>query len=161
MELRDIEIFLPLAEEPHFGRTAARLHVSPARISQAIQTARPRRLRRPRAHPPHVGLPGDRRGLPAPALRHPARLLVRRRHPARDRPRPHDRTRTPGPRHRRRDHARRHGRDRRALPRPHDPLLDPPGHHLPARRGTDLPSGAVTTPSAGTGRGSALLGTMA
>ncbi|MFI7108387.1 LysR family transcriptional regulator [Nonomuraea sp. NPDC050227] len=37
MEPRDIEIFLTLAEEPHFGRTAARLHVSPARIGQAIQ----------------------------------------------------------------------------------------------------------------------------
>ncbi|WP_406232127.1 LysR family transcriptional regulator [Nocardia sp. NBC_01009] len=36
MELRDIEIFLTLAEELHFGRTAARLHVSQARISQAI-----------------------------------------------------------------------------------------------------------------------------
>ncbi|MGW8882036.1 LysR family transcriptional regulator, partial [Streptomyces mirabilis] len=37
MELRDIEIFLTLAEELHFGRTAARLHVSPARVSQAIK----------------------------------------------------------------------------------------------------------------------------
>ncbi|MFI9509012.1 LysR family transcriptional regulator [Nocardia sp. NPDC052566] len=37
MELRDIEIFLTLAEELHFGRTAQRLHVSPARISQAIK----------------------------------------------------------------------------------------------------------------------------
>ncbi|WP_412537912.1 LysR family transcriptional regulator [Longispora sp. K20-0274] len=36
MEIRDIEIFLTLAEELHFGRTAARLHVSPARVSQAI-----------------------------------------------------------------------------------------------------------------------------
>ena len=36
MELRDIEIFLTLAEELHFGRTATRLHVSQARISQAI-----------------------------------------------------------------------------------------------------------------------------
>ncbi|TDB73961.1 LysR substrate-binding domain-containing protein [Micromonospora sp. KC721] len=36
MELRDIEIFLTLAEELHFGRTAQRLHVSPARVSQAI-----------------------------------------------------------------------------------------------------------------------------
>lgn len=36
MELRDIEIFLTLAEELHFGRTAERLHVSQARISQAI-----------------------------------------------------------------------------------------------------------------------------
>ena len=36
MELRDIEIFLTLAEELHFGRTAGRLHVSQARISQAI-----------------------------------------------------------------------------------------------------------------------------
>jgi DNA-binding transcriptional LysR family regulator len=38
VELRDIEIFLALAEELHFGRTAARLHVSPARVSQAIKT---------------------------------------------------------------------------------------------------------------------------
>ncbi|WP_328389468.1 LysR family transcriptional regulator [Nocardia sp. NBC_00416] len=37
MELRDIEIFLTLAEELHFGRTAARLHVSQARVSQAIR----------------------------------------------------------------------------------------------------------------------------
>lgn len=36
MELRDIEIFLTLAEELHFGRTAARMHVSQARVSQAI-----------------------------------------------------------------------------------------------------------------------------
>jgi DNA-binding transcriptional LysR family regulator len=36
MEIRDIEIFLTLAEELHFGRTAERLHVSQARISQAI-----------------------------------------------------------------------------------------------------------------------------
>lgn len=37
MELRDIEIFLTLAEELHFGRTADRLHVSQARVSQAIR----------------------------------------------------------------------------------------------------------------------------
>lgn len=37
MELRDIEIFLVLAEELHFGRTAQRLHVSSARVSQAIK----------------------------------------------------------------------------------------------------------------------------
>ncbi|MEU6841746.1 LysR family transcriptional regulator [Streptomyces sp. NPDC046716] len=36
MELRDIEIFLALAEELHFGRTATRLHVSQARVSQSI-----------------------------------------------------------------------------------------------------------------------------
>ncbi|MFI7388137.1 LysR family transcriptional regulator [Streptomyces sp. NPDC049813] len=36
MELRDIEIFLTLAEELHFSRTAQRLHVSQARVSQAI-----------------------------------------------------------------------------------------------------------------------------
>ncbi|MEO3764710.1 LysR family transcriptional regulator [Streptomyces sp. B5E4] len=36
MELRDIEIFLALAEELHFGRTAERLHVSQARVSQSI-----------------------------------------------------------------------------------------------------------------------------
>lgn len=36
MELRDIEIFLTLAEELHFGRTAARLYVSQARVSQVI-----------------------------------------------------------------------------------------------------------------------------
>ncbi|ACQ79017.1 transcriptional regulator, LysR family [Beutenbergia cavernae DSM 12333] len=37
MELRDIEIFLTLADELHFGRTAERLHVSQARVSQAIK----------------------------------------------------------------------------------------------------------------------------
>lgn len=37
MELRDIEIFLALAEELHFGRTAERLHVSVSRVSQAIR----------------------------------------------------------------------------------------------------------------------------
>ncbi|MEW9533376.1 LysR family transcriptional regulator [Microbispora sp. NPDC049125] len=37
MELRDIEIFLTLAEELHFGRTAERLHLSVARVSQAIK----------------------------------------------------------------------------------------------------------------------------
>lgn len=37
MELRDIEIFLTLAEELHFGRTAERLHISQARVSQAVR----------------------------------------------------------------------------------------------------------------------------
>ncbi|MFD9406531.1 LysR family transcriptional regulator [Streptomyces sp. NPDC059989] len=37
MELRDIEIFLVLADELHFGRTAERLLVSQARVSQAIR----------------------------------------------------------------------------------------------------------------------------
>ncbi|NUT35318.1 MAG: LysR family transcriptional regulator [Hamadaea sp.] len=37
MELRDVEIFLTLAQELHFGRTAERLRISPARVSQAIK----------------------------------------------------------------------------------------------------------------------------
>ncbi|MEV6866898.1 LysR family transcriptional regulator [Streptosporangium subroseum] len=37
MELRDIEIFLTLAEELHFGRTAERLRVTPARVTQAVK----------------------------------------------------------------------------------------------------------------------------
>ncbi|MFE7508694.1 LysR family transcriptional regulator [Promicromonospora sp. NPDC057488] len=37
MELRDIEIFLTLAEELHFGRTAQRLHVTPSRVSHVIK----------------------------------------------------------------------------------------------------------------------------
>ncbi|MFI9550291.1 LysR family transcriptional regulator [Nonomuraea endophytica] len=37
MELRDIEIFLTLAEELHFSKAAERLHVSVARVSQAIK----------------------------------------------------------------------------------------------------------------------------
>ncbi|MGY0487990.1 LysR family transcriptional regulator [Streptomyces sp. WG-D5] len=37
MELRDIEIFLTLAEELHFGRTAERLHVTPSRVSHVIK----------------------------------------------------------------------------------------------------------------------------
>ncbi|MGN9777577.1 LysR substrate-binding domain-containing protein [Micromonospora sp. H33] len=43
MELRDIEIFLTLAEELHFGRTAQRLHLSQARVSQSI-AAQERRI---------------------------------------------------------------------------------------------------------------------
>lgn len=37
VEQRDIEIYLTLAEELHFGRTAERLHVSTARVSQSIR----------------------------------------------------------------------------------------------------------------------------
>ncbi|MEU0502989.1 LysR family transcriptional regulator [Nocardia sp. NPDC005998] len=37
MELRDIEIFLTLAEELHFRRTAERLHITQARVSQSIK----------------------------------------------------------------------------------------------------------------------------
>ncbi|MGR6915469.1 LysR family transcriptional regulator [[Actinomadura] parvosata] len=37
MELRDIEIFLTLAEELHFSRTAEKLHISQARVSQSIK----------------------------------------------------------------------------------------------------------------------------
>ncbi|MBM0274958.1 LysR family transcriptional regulator [Micromonospora sp. STR1s_6] len=37
MELRDIETILVLAEELHFGRTAQRLHVTTARVSQTIK----------------------------------------------------------------------------------------------------------------------------
>jgi DNA-binding transcriptional LysR family regulator len=36
MERREIEIFLTLAEELHFGRTADRLLISPSRVSQTI-----------------------------------------------------------------------------------------------------------------------------
>ncbi|MBO2454165.1 LysR family transcriptional regulator [Actinomadura barringtoniae] len=39
MEFRDIEIFLALAEELHFGRTAERLHVTPSRVSHVIKKA--------------------------------------------------------------------------------------------------------------------------
>ncbi|NUS44788.1 MAG: LysR family transcriptional regulator, partial [Mycobacteriaceae bacterium] len=38
MAFKDIEILLTLAEELHFGRTARRLHLSQARISQSIKT---------------------------------------------------------------------------------------------------------------------------
>lgn len=37
VERRDIEIFLTLADELHFGRTAERLHVSTSRVSQTIK----------------------------------------------------------------------------------------------------------------------------
>lgn len=37
MELRQIECFLVLAEELHFRRTAERLHLTPARVSQTVQ----------------------------------------------------------------------------------------------------------------------------
>ncbi|MHA6792373.1 GDSL-type esterase/lipase family protein [Pseudonocardia bannensis] len=34
---REIEVFLAVAEELHFGRAAARLHLTPSRVSQAIR----------------------------------------------------------------------------------------------------------------------------
>ncbi|MGW1100731.1 LysR family transcriptional regulator [Streptomyces sp. NPDC002455] len=37
MEMREIEIFLTLAEELHFSRTAERLGISPGRVSQSIK----------------------------------------------------------------------------------------------------------------------------
>lgn len=37
MEWREIEIFLALAEELHFGRTAQRLYLSQARVSQTVR----------------------------------------------------------------------------------------------------------------------------
>lgn len=37
MELRDIEIFLTVADELHFGRAAQKLHVTQARVSQSIK----------------------------------------------------------------------------------------------------------------------------
>lgn len=38
MELRELEAFLVLADELHFGRTAARLYLTQSRISQTIRT---------------------------------------------------------------------------------------------------------------------------
>ncbi|MFD3506773.1 LysR family transcriptional regulator [Nocardia sp. NPDC058666] len=58
MELRDIEILLTLAEELHFGRTATRLHLSQARISQSVKSQE-RRIGAPlvdRVNPRAVGL---------------------------------------------------------------------------------------------------------
>jgi DNA-binding transcriptional LysR family regulator len=38
VELREIEVFLTLAEQLHFGRTAERLGLTPSRISQIVRT---------------------------------------------------------------------------------------------------------------------------
>ena len=38
VELREIRVFLTLAEELHFGRTAERLGITHSRVSQTIQT---------------------------------------------------------------------------------------------------------------------------
>jgi DNA-binding transcriptional LysR family regulator len=37
VELRDIEVFLMAAQELHFGRTAERLRITPARVSQSVK----------------------------------------------------------------------------------------------------------------------------
>ncbi|WP_170140997.1 LysR family transcriptional regulator [Allonocardiopsis opalescens] len=37
MEMREVEAFLAVAEELHFGRAARRLHISPSRISQTVR----------------------------------------------------------------------------------------------------------------------------
>jgi DNA-binding transcriptional LysR family regulator len=46
VEQRDIEIFLTVADELHFGRAAERLHVSTARVSQTIKRWNGRSARR-------------------------------------------------------------------------------------------------------------------
>jgi DNA-binding transcriptional LysR family regulator len=38
VELREIRVFLTLAQELHFGRTAERLDLTPSRVSQTLQT---------------------------------------------------------------------------------------------------------------------------
>ncbi|GGF27900.1 LysR family transcriptional regulator [Subtercola lobariae] len=38
LELRDLRVFLVLAEELHFGRTASRLYLSQSRVSQSIRS---------------------------------------------------------------------------------------------------------------------------
>jgi hypothetical protein len=55
VELADVEAFLILAEELHFGRTASRTYVSPARVSQRPGRVR-RRQRRSGAAPAHWGV---------------------------------------------------------------------------------------------------------
>jgi DNA-binding transcriptional LysR family regulator len=37
IELRELRVFLTLAEELHFGRTAERLHLTPSRVSQSVR----------------------------------------------------------------------------------------------------------------------------
>src|SRR5690625_1237475 len=37
MELRQLEIYCALAQERHFGRTAARLHIAQSSVSQQLQ----------------------------------------------------------------------------------------------------------------------------
>ena len=37
VDLRELRLFLALAEELHFGRTAERLHITPSRVSQSLQ----------------------------------------------------------------------------------------------------------------------------
>src|SRR5438309_5099875 len=38
IELREIRVFLTLAEELHFGRTAERLHLTQSRVSQTLRS---------------------------------------------------------------------------------------------------------------------------
>src|SRR5688500_13946942 len=37
IELRELRVFLTLAEELHFGRTAGRLRLTPSRVSQSVR----------------------------------------------------------------------------------------------------------------------------
>ena len=52
LEFRDIEIFLTLAEELHFGRTAERLHISPPREPDDREAGTANRCGPVRAHQP-------------------------------------------------------------------------------------------------------------
>ncbi|MER6118648.1 LysR family transcriptional regulator, partial [Streptomyces sp. NPDC001743] len=74
LERLELEAFLTLAEELHFGRTAERLHVSTARISQTVK-----RLER------HIGTPLFERNSRHVRLTEAGRLLHEDVRPAYDR----------------------------------------------------------------------------
>lgn len=78
LERHELEAFLTLAEELHFGRTAERLHVSTARISQTIaklerRTGVPLFVRTSRRVEPTAVVGGCTRRSGPPGTRSPRR----------------------------------------------------------------------------------------
>jgi DNA-binding MarR family transcriptional regulator len=70
METTEIEVFLALAEELHFGRTAERLWLSQPRVSRLIASLERQADHSQRAaDPAGASIPGPLSGLPGDAPR--------------------------------------------------------------------------------------------
>ena len=65
VELRELRLFLTLAEELHFGRTAERLQLTPSRVSQSLRALEDKLGARRAPDQPQGAAHSRRRAAPA------------------------------------------------------------------------------------------------